>query len=517
VIRWSDDDGATWSSPKTVLHVASKRPYWNVYDNGTDRIDVICTDGGGGGSELNNTSLFHFYIQDDNIYATDGTFIQTIASLTSSGVDYAALTKVYDYATAGAAWGWDVARHPTTGRPACVFSVALSGASPANSDHRYWYASWDDTAWNAGEFVAGGSWIDTVDTEPRYSGGLNLDKSDPSNVFISRQRTGTAATGDGTWEVEKWTTPDAGLTWTYQMLTQGGTEKNLRPVCPRNRPGRGPEVVYMGGRYSSFVSYDTRLNFWPTRLAQPKLARVKVPSLDSSPIYMYYGNGDAADASASPFDANVVARYASLNRYFSGAGGSTAPDFATKEAVDLHGLAGLTVSVRVNAPNYVGSGSLLDYIAGDWDGLNTKASFLLRIKRQTGSAEAFVIREANTSIGGGFTSPGGINLLDGDDHSIVLTFDTTNGLQMWVDGTKSVTTYATSAALDVTAAATLLYIGSSAHVETAPTNRARGRIEDLVVANVKRPDEYAVALGHDRVDIAAVGVEQAVESVAVRA
>jgi hypothetical protein len=101
-----------------------------VIDNGVDRGDIICTDGGNGGRELNSCSLFHFYIKAGRVYATDGTLVSRLSDLTSTGVSYSKLSKIYDVKENGAAWGWDVCLEPGTGYPVCVFAVFPS-AVPA--------------------------------------------------------------------------------------------------------------------------------------------------------------------------------------------------------------------------------------------------------------------------------------------------------------------------------------------------------------------------------------------------
>jgi hypothetical protein len=312
----SDDEGATWSEPVVLLQVPIKRPYWNVIDNGVDRGDIICTDGGNGGRELNSCSLFHFYIKAGRVYATDGTLVSRLSDLTSTGVSYSKLSKIYDVKENGAAWGWDVCLEPGTGYPVCVFAVFPS-AVPANSDHRLYYGRWNGSSWGHWQITPAGRWIGTDGLEPRYSGGSAVNADDPSTVYLSRQR-GRNPQGNAVFELELWKTSDKGRTWSMERsITQGSTDKNVRPIHPQRRrtvPGdKAPEVLWSAGRYTGFNQFVTRQLFYPPMQRPQVLARVKAPRLSSTEdttLWMYYGNPAAVGSPGSAYDSHVILRYA---------------------------------------------------------------------------------------------------------------------------------------------------------------------------------------------------------------
>ena len=58
-----------------------------------------------------------------------------------------------------------------------------------------------------------------------------------------------SAKRDGVFEIEKWTTPDRGETWTCRAVTSGSTKNNVRPVVPWGFDGSGVEVLWMHGDY----------------------------------------------------------------------------------------------------------------------------------------------------------------------------------------------------------------------------------------------------------------------------
>ena len=83
---------------------------------------------------------------------------------------------------------------------------------------------------------------------PRYSGGVTLNHSDPRAVYVSAKRWGV-------FEIEKWTTPDQGKTWTWEAVTSESTKNNVRPVAPWGFNGSGVEVLWMHGDYYYYYYY----------------------------------------------------------------------------------------------------------------------------------------------------------------------------------------------------------------------------------------------------------------------
>jgi hypothetical protein len=88
-----------------------------------------------------------------------------------------------------------------------------------------------------------------------YSGGLALDHDDPSIVYLSRPV-------QGTFEIERWVTRDAGATWTSEPITSRSSANSVRPVVPRHHVQGGPSVVWMHGEYVDFRDYATSLRMW---------------------------------------------------------------------------------------------------------------------------------------------------------------------------------------------------------------------------------------------------------------
>ncbi len=160
-------------------------------------------------------------------------------------------------------WVHDVAAD-ASGNPVIVFA-----SFPSPSDHRYHYARWTGGAWQVNEITAaGGSFREELRPADYYSGGLTLDHEDPSRVYLSRQ------TGAG-WQVETWTTPNGGASWTQQAVSTPSAEKNVRPVSPRGMTPFGGDlsVVWMRGAYPNYVDYRTSIAAFTAERREPAPGR----------------------------------------------------------------------------------------------------------------------------------------------------------------------------------------------------------------------------------------------------
>ena len=143
-------------------------------------------------------------------------------------------------ATGVSAWVWDVAAD-SSGRPAIVYA-----AFPEGTDHRYRYARWDGSHWHDNEITPAGAWFSSAHVPPGarlaratflyYSGGLALDHEDPSVVYLSRPV-------DGTFEIERWTTSDAGETWTSVPVTHRSASPAEVGGLRGTRPAWSPRSV----------------------------------------------------------------------------------------------------------------------------------------------------------------------------------------------------------------------------------------------------------------------------------
>ncbi|HEX6053895.1 MAG TPA: BNR-4 repeat-containing protein [Gemmatimonadaceae bacterium] len=241
-------DGSDSWTPVGHLIAAPGRPYVKYDGDGEDTIHVAFTNAHP--NESPNSNIYYAAYRDGALWKADGTRIGT-APIAPADADV-----VFD--EPANAWIHDVA-HDAQGRPVLVFAEFVQrdppAAHPDTYDHRYWYARWNGEDWVVRLITSSGGSISEDSREPYYSGGLTLDHEDPSVVYLSRQASANV------WEIETWTTPDGGDTWSVEAVTAGSDTKNVRPVSPRGMLPFSSDmsVLWMRGRYRYFLTYETSI------------------------------------------------------------------------------------------------------------------------------------------------------------------------------------------------------------------------------------------------------------------
>ncbi|CAN5307377.1 hypothetical protein BH10PSE11_BH10PSE11_06160 [soil metagenome] len=231
---------SSWSAAQKLL--IGNRPYIRIGQNGTNRVDLICTDGHPGET---TTSVWHFYYSAGTFHKSDGT------ALGAPPFDVADLTKVY-HGSVVTSWVWDV-RHDAQGRPVAVYATFPN----APTDHRYCYARWNGAAWVNGEICAAGGTLYPIgdEAQPYYSGGICLDPDDVSVVYCSIE-TGTDGPhrNGGTFQIWRGATREGGETWDMSQLLKVDDDC-FRPFKP---PGSN-KILFVQGLYTSYTSYETKI------------------------------------------------------------------------------------------------------------------------------------------------------------------------------------------------------------------------------------------------------------------
>jgi PKD repeat protein len=260
-----NDGETTWSPARTLITMPGERPYVKYDSSGGDTIHVAYTNAHP--TEFGDVNIYYARVRDGKIERAGG---QQIGSL-DDPITPAEGDLVYDGTEQ--AWVHDVAAD-SSGRPVIVFA-----SFPSASDHRYRYARWTGSSWDVHQITPAGGTFREDGGSPYYSGGLTLDHENPSRVYLSRQ------TAPGTWQVETWTTPDGGTSWSSQVLASSG--KNVRPVSPRGMSAFGGDmsVIWMNGGYPSYVAYDTAIqalmpsatNAQPVADAEPTVRSGRAP------------------------------------------------------------------------------------------------------------------------------------------------------------------------------------------------------------------------------------------------
>lgn len=249
----SDDNGRNWTMGKIFIlperKYANRRPYLKVYSNDKDRIHFAFTDGHPRNEKLN--SIYYMRYQNGYFLKANGDTIKKMGE----PVDQHDVDMVYDASISGEkAWVWDIAEDKNG------YPVILYAKFPSDSDHLYCYARWDGKAWKNYTLIHSGSWFPETlagwkESEPNYSGGMNIDKEDPNTIYLSVNR-------NGKFEIEKWITADNGKNWKAEAITAGSDRNNIRPFAVRGATKGNPlQVLWMyNSQYGNFSDYYKHRN-----------------------------------------------------------------------------------------------------------------------------------------------------------------------------------------------------------------------------------------------------------------
>jgi BNR repeat-containing family member len=232
-----------WSRPHQLIRVPGERPYLKVDSNGRDEIALAFTNG-----HPRNVlaSVYYAAYRTGWLWTAGG---RRIAPMGRGPIAPSQADLVYNaQITHVPAWVWDVALDPRSGRPVIVYATF-----PSAQHHDYWYADWTGTRWASHFLTGAGGTIAPGTMEFEYSGGITLDHSDPSIVYLSRDV-------DGGYEIERWTTDDGGTSWHHTVVVPPGTD-NVRPVVPRGWDQGPMSLLWLHGHYGDYTTYRTSIYY----------------------------------------------------------------------------------------------------------------------------------------------------------------------------------------------------------------------------------------------------------------
>ncbi|MHB8658495.1 MAG: BNR-4 repeat-containing protein [Solirubrobacteraceae bacterium] len=232
-----------WSPSHRMIVVNGQRPYMKVDSNGVDTIALAFTDG-----HPRNvmTSVFYATYRAGWLWSAAG---RRIARMGGPGISPWRADVVYDARkTHVPSWIWDVALDRVQ-HPVIVYATFRS-----LSDHQYWYARFDGHRWVSHFLTYAGGSISPGTIEWEYSGGIALDHSDPSVLYLSRA-------APGGFEIQRWTTPDGGYHWRHVTVVPAGGTDNVRPIVPRGSDHGPMSLLWLRGNYGSYTNYGTSVVF----------------------------------------------------------------------------------------------------------------------------------------------------------------------------------------------------------------------------------------------------------------
>jgi len=267
----SADNGKSWDAGQVYFMpdpiYKFRRPYTKIYSKGVDKIHFVFTDGHPRNEKTN--SIYYVAYRDGAFYKANGQKIIDISKLPMSPGQ---TDMVYNALPSGVkAWNWDIAEDQK-GYPVIAYAKF-----PNDTTHIYCYARWDGKKWENYELINSGKWFPKtpegkVELEPNYSGGMSIDKEDPNILYLSVKR-------DSVFEIEKWTTANAGKSWKIEFITKGSTKDNVRPFAVRGAKSGNPlQVLWMQNtRYIHF--HATRFTKWDDRFHTSIKMNISSPNL----------------------------------------------------------------------------------------------------------------------------------------------------------------------------------------------------------------------------------------------
>jgi hypothetical protein len=264
-IHTSSDEGLTWQGTTKLLTQGGggDRPYLRYASNG-DKIHFIATEEH---PRNFNNSIYHGYIQDGKLYATDGTqldgnlFDSTAVGVSSLTTVFAANT-VNQGAPMTRAWTVDL-ELDASGNPYAVFQARIDPGALSSGgdslDHRFFYARHDGTSWNVNALAEAGRDIYAASpngSEDDYTGLVALDPNNPDVLYMSSDIDPRDNSSTDHYEIYQGVTDDAGATWDWQAITENSTVDNVRPIVPE-WDDENTALLWMRGNYSTYTDFDT--------------------------------------------------------------------------------------------------------------------------------------------------------------------------------------------------------------------------------------------------------------------
>jgi hypothetical protein len=240
------------------------RPYLKYASNSRDTIHFVATEDH---PRAYDNSIYHGYIRGGQVYRSDGEAAGVLGEGGKTTIRPTGLTRVYGGAADRVAWTMDL-HLDAAGHPYTVFSVQRDGAAERTNrgatavgqDHRYHYARWDGSRWEAHEMAYAGTRL--YPGEDDYTGLAALHPNDPDTVFVStnaKPESGepliSKADGKRHREIYRGVTKDRGRSWRWIPVTQDSAFDNIRPIVPQWERGR-TALLWLRGEFRTYTDFS---------------------------------------------------------------------------------------------------------------------------------------------------------------------------------------------------------------------------------------------------------------------
>lgn len=263
--------------PHQMVQSSGARPYAKYISNGKDKIYLAYTTGHPDNEYPNWLYCNIFDINSRQLTDIRGNILSTV------GVTQVRRTEEYlkahpyavvDHPADRRDWIWNMA-FDSKGYPV----IGMTRISKDKHQHDYYYAKWNGEAWQQ-TFVAdgGGHFHQSPETENCYSGGMAVDRNDPTVVYCS-------VPVNGVYEIVRYTMSEDGTrVLGSEAVTHDSKKNNARPYVTETAGDisckRGMEGLYwMHGDYYFWI-VNTRYPLgYPTSImsATPLPKQKKAP------------------------------------------------------------------------------------------------------------------------------------------------------------------------------------------------------------------------------------------------
>lgn len=254
-------------NPTQIVQTTGARPYVKYVSNGKDKIYFTFTTGHPDNEYPNWVYYAELDINTLNLYNIENELLCEGTSLPfgkdepiNKNSDYGSF--VIDDPSDKRDWVWDVAKDKD-GTPVVLFTRI----SNDKTQHDYYYAKWNDetSEWNKTYIANGGGWFhqNSDGKEHCYSGGMALDHSDPSVVYVSKPTDGLYGTVYEIWELKMNGTEIA----SEKQITINSEYNNVRPfVAWGSSEDDLIRLTWMNGNYYYWIANSSYPDAFPTSI-----------------------------------------------------------------------------------------------------------------------------------------------------------------------------------------------------------------------------------------------------------
>lgn len=239
------------------------RPYAKYMSNGKDRIYLAYTTTHPDNQSVNYIYFNYIDINTRELKDIKGQQLATVGSGTLHNVEATADYKNrYPDAVAEDSpyrnWLWEIS---VTDEEKPV--IAVVRISEDKDSHDYYHVRWTGQEWRK-TFLshAGGHFHQTPGLEECYSGGMAIDKADPSVIYGSVPVEGKHGR---VYELRKFTVTPEGSLVSGEQLTYDSPKNNIRPFVISNE-GETPQMAWMYGDYYDWIVSSARPDGYPTAI-----------------------------------------------------------------------------------------------------------------------------------------------------------------------------------------------------------------------------------------------------------